>query len=115
MSSESIVDGVVDRTGANISKTDGCAASARDLERTRLSWSGCWTGGPFVATLPCMSEDDSSAAPAASSGSETAPPAGFVAPEPINKLHEWAAAIAIMAFLTLVLVGFIFFLRGTSL
>ena len=33
----------------------------------------------------------------------------------VNKLHEWGAAVAIMAFLTLVLFGFLFFLRGLSL
>lgn len=37
-----------------------------------------------------------------------------VRPE-VNKLHEWGAAVAIMAFITLVFLGFLFFFRGISL
>ncbi|OJY20627.1 MAG: hypothetical protein BGO98_04885 [Myxococcales bacterium 68-20] len=40
--------------------------------------------------------------------------ANEVRPE-VNKLHEWGAAVAIMAFLTLVFLGFLFFFRGISL
>jgi hypothetical protein len=47
---------------------------------------------------------------AATVGLEPAAP-----PAPVNKLHEWAAALAIMVFLTAVMFGFIYFLRGSSL
>ncbi|MBX3202347.1 MAG: hypothetical protein KF894_29735 [Labilithrix sp.] len=43
------------------------------------------------------------------------PAAASPAPGPVNKLHEWGAALAIMALLTLILFSFLFFLRGVSL
>ena len=41
--------------------------------------------------------------------------AARVEAEPVNKLHEWAAAIALMLLLSGVLFFLISFLRGTSL
>lgn len=34
---------------------------------------------------------------------------------PVNMVHEWLAAVVIMAILAAFLFGFLFFLRGTSL
>ncbi len=74
-----------------------------------------------------MAADDAgSASPLASSAAlaDLANPAsvsadaGAVANEArpeVNKLHEWGAAVAIMAFLTLVFLGFLFFFRGITL
>jgi hypothetical protein len=36
-------------------------------------------------------------------------------PRAVNKLHEWAAAVLIMALLAAILIGFLFFVRGVSL
>lgn len=47
---------------------------------------------------------------AASAAEEASPP-----PPPVNMVHEWLAAVVIMAILAAFLFGFLFFLRGTSL
>ena len=65
-----------------------------------------------------MSEEEPKAASPLSSGSsdEAADAVAPTAPAaPVNKIHEWAAAAAIVVFLTLVLAGFVFFLRGASI
>ena len=36
-------------------------------------------------------------------------------PAPVNKVHEWMAAAVIVVFLTLILVGFVVFMRGVSI
>jgi hypothetical protein len=33
----------------------------------------------------------------------------------VNKVHEWAAAVVVMALITAILFGFLFFMRGVSL
>ena len=54
-------------------------------------------------------DEGASPAPAADAGVPPAPA------EPVNKVHEWAAAAAIVVFLTIVLAGFVFFMRGASI
>lgn len=66
-----------------------------------------------------MSEEEPKAAsplstegPAAGAGPDPVPAAP---PAPVNKVHEWTAAAVIVVLLTLVLVGFVFFMRGASI
>lgn len=69
---------------------------------------------------PRMSEEEPNAlstggAPPAK-GSLGAASGGSAAPAaPVNKVHEWAAAAVIVVLLSLILVGFVYFLRGTSI
>lgn len=65
-----------------------------------------------------MSEDTPNAALADPASPTSTTPDGVAeanARPPVNKLHEWGAAIAIMAFLTLIFLGFLFFFRELSL
>lgn len=66
-----------------------------------------------------MSEEESKAASPlpmegspAEAGPDLAPPSP---PAPVNKVHEWTAAAVIVVLLTLVLLGFVFFMRGASI
>ena len=59
-----------------------------------------------------IEEEQKGVSPLSSGEAQGAAPAPAA---PVNKVHEWTAAAAIVVFLTLVLVGFVYFLRGASL
>lgn len=69
-----------------------------------------------------MSEAESHAtAPPSSGGAAPAQGSpGTVSAEsapaaPVNKVHEWTAAAALVVLLSLILIGFVYFLRGASI
>ena len=66
-----------------------------------------------VSGEPSLPREASAAAAApADAGAD---PAGIAPPAPVNKVHEWTAAAVLVVLLTLVLVGFVFFMRGASI
>ena len=71
---------------------------------------------PFTTSSGDAAEEGA-ASSAAQAGAVDAvvPIAGAAEAAPVNKVHEWAAAAAIVVFLTLVLAGFVFFMRGASI
>lgn len=72
-----------------------------------------------VSEKATESPAEPAAAPAVASAEVAAETAAARAPaapaEPVNKLHEWAAALGIMLFLALVLWVFLTFFRGATL
>jgi len=63
---------------------------------------------------PAEPSTGSMAAPGSAAPGDAPAPLGAL-PAPVNKVHEWTAAAVIVAFLTLVLVGFVYFMRGASI
>jgi hypothetical protein len=59
--------------------------------------------------------ESSAPAPDALGQADASPAAADALAQPVNKLHEWAAAIAIMIVLAMILGSFIWFLRGWSM
>ncbi len=99
--------------------------TARDLVEKAVGRSGALDTRADHRDAARMSEEEpkvpsplaSVEAPGAPRGSETraASPVPGAPPEPVNKVHEWAAAAAIVVFLSIVLAGFVYFFRGTSI
>jgi hypothetical protein len=112
----------------------GCPSIENHARRWSPDVAFRWTWGPIVATLSPMAEDTASGGTTdrepqvaelehAIAGGESSAPAPDALRQgadgggsaPVNKLHEWAAAIAIMIVLATILGSFIWFLRGPSM